>query len=483
MQSPKEYYTPKFINVFEEIASNLCNHSVSLDKIDVMRNIVDLKMKHNSYNDIADHCSQVLGINIPLTRITSIIVEAGQRAKFLNGIYDAMVRPQILILEIDEIFQGRNRSYLGATDKFSRYLLKLESLDNRSIESIEAVLRDFAENLDHLELVITDGLPAYKTVIPDIFDLIAHLFCHVHAYRIFLRDQQPINRAAKKAYSKIKESKAEALNNQRKTYNKHRVLKRMESRLKKLISKRDAYYRQQGIKKSSQKMQWAPEQLYYKVTLNSARSNIRSVKITIKNMVENQKTLKTSIASAETTYKEKKQESLQNARLIQRFKSLFSCALDNFTSELESFKEVLKNSKRKLAPDLLKFIKNNSHVFANKTEELSKILTDNKANTNGIEGIFGIVRPLLNQARLFHDTPQSEAILEIFRFKYNFSKPRTGPNRDQSPLERCGVHSQYKTYLDALFPNQSLQDLDDRRNVSKWSENDVYAESQKVLLN
>jgi hypothetical protein len=47
-------------------------------------------MKHNSYNDIADHCSQFLGIDIPLTRITSTLVEAGQRAKLLNGIYGAI---------------------------------------------------------------------------------------------------------------------------------------------------------------------------------------------------------------------------------------------------------------------------------------------------------------------------------------------------------------------------------------------------------
>jgi len=93
-----------------------------------------------------------------------------------------------------------------------------------------------------------------------------------------------------------------------------------------------------------------------------------------------------------------------------------------------------------------------------------------KANTNGIEGIFGIMRPLLNQARLFYDTPQSEAILEIFRFKYNFSKPRTGPNRYQSPLERCGVHSRYKTYLDALFPNQSLENYGETMNIFKWLE-------------
>jgi hypothetical protein len=394
---------------------------------------------------------------------------------------ESMVRSQILILEIDEIFQGRNRSYLGAADKFPRYLLKSESLDNRSIESVEAILQNFAKDLDHLELVITDGLPAYKTVIPDIFDLIAHLLCHVYAYRIFLRQQQPINRAAKNAYSNYIESKAEALDNRRRTNNKRRILKRMESHLKRLVSKRDAYYRQQGIKKYSEKIYWTPQLIYFKEILSNQRASIRSLKKTIKNMDENQITLTTSIATAETTYKVKIQDSLQNARLIQRFKNLFSCAIDNFTGELERFKEVLKNSKRELAPDLLKFIKNNSHVFANKTEELSKILMDNKAKTNGIEGIFGRVRPLLNQVRIFHDTPQSEAIIEIFRFKYNFSKPRTGFNRDQSPLERCGVHSQYKSYLDALFPNRSLDNLGNRRNVSKLSENDISVEGQKVL--
>jgi hypothetical protein len=481
MQCPYESYTPKFINLSDLNKSDLEFNSVSLDIFDVNRNVVDLKMKHNSYNDIIDHCRNVLGIYITLNDIVSIIISAGQRAKQLNGIYDSMVKPKIQVLEIDEIFQGMRKTFLGAADKFSRYLLKLESIKSRSIEDIEAVLEDITKDLDHLELVITDGLPAYKTAIPEIFDLIPQLLCHVHAYRIFLREQQPINRVAKKTYTTIKNLKSSAVDNQKALINKRRVLMRKKKRLDNLILERDAFYRQHNIKKNSKKIQWSPELLYYKDTLNFLRASVRSLENTIKNIVKKRETIKKAILIAETKYQEKKQESLQNARLIQRFKSLLSCPFKAFPCELEKFKKVLGKSNYKMAPELLKFIKNNSNVFAEKTEKLSTLLPDNKTNTNTIEGIFGIVRPLLNEARLFYETPQSIAILEIFRFKCNFSKPKTGPNRDQSPLQRCGVHSQYETYLDALFPQKYPQFVEKKRYNIKYPLKELPLSNEKAL--
>ena len=50
--------------------------------------ILDLKVKDNSYNEIIDFCEKILKIQVSKENIMDLILEAGKRAKQLNGIYD-----------------------------------------------------------------------------------------------------------------------------------------------------------------------------------------------------------------------------------------------------------------------------------------------------------------------------------------------------------------------------------------------------------
>jgi len=103
-----------------------------------------------------------------------------------------MVKPRIKILEIDEIFQGRSNVFIGTAEKRSRYLLQFKPIKNRQITELKKILTPLLEHLDRPELIITDGLQSYKTVIPEIFDSIPHLFCHVHALKLFLENKRDI---------------------------------------------------------------------------------------------------------------------------------------------------------------------------------------------------------------------------------------------------------------------------------------------------
>ena len=56
----------------------------------------------------------------------------------------------------------------------------------------------------------------------------------------------------------------------------------------------------------------------------------------------------------------------------------------------------------------------------------------------------------------------ADALFEIIRLRYNMSPAYTGPNKHKLPLERAGIHSQYKDYLDALFPQDRKKNLPDK---------------------
>jgi transposase len=219
----------------------------------VKREIVDLKMKSCSYNEIVDHFKNTVGLKISRNFISDVIMEAGQRARHLNGIYDSKVRARFRVIEVDETFQGRGACYLGVVDKASHYLLSLARLPSRNLESFKQVLEPLANRLSKVELVITDGYPGYKNLIPEIFEGIAHLFCHVHAHRVFLKELDPLHSKARKAYSALKKQKEKLAEVKHELKKKKRCLKRDEKRLERVTRERDAYYQQQGIKKYSKK--------------------------------------------------------------------------------------------------------------------------------------------------------------------------------------------------------------------------------------
>jgi len=428
-----------------------------LDETFIKRIIISLKLDDSSYNQIQRIFVQNFGLTVNKQFIADTLREAGVRARHLNGIYDAMVKPRIKILEIDEIFQGRSNVFIGTADKRSRYLLQFKPIKNRQISELKNILTPLLEHLDCPELIVTDGLQAYKTVIPEVFDSIPHLFCHVHALRVIFREQETYNRAANQALHKLRIPQKQLNINRKILYNKRRKLKRYELNLSRLIHDRDNYYRDNRIRPNSKKIKWTPKLLFFKEKLNFCRAMIKGLKISIETKKTRILKLNNRIESLSLVYRQKQQISLQAGRLVGRFKRLLSCRNESFIDKKDNFEMLLEKSSHLLAHKIKKFMKNNKVLFSTKSAELEKIIKYAEHNTNIIEGIFGECRPLLNKIRYLKNTDVSLAFLEIWRLKHNLSSPFTGIHNHESPLERCGIHSRYNTYLDALYPMNKAQ--------------------------
>jgi len=52
------------------------------------------------------------------------------------------------------------------------------------------------DTVENIEIIITDGHAVYKTLVPELVDGIVHLLCHVHSYRIFLKEADIYHRQA-----------------------------------------------------------------------------------------------------------------------------------------------------------------------------------------------------------------------------------------------------------------------------------------------
>ena len=466
----------KFSNVLKSsyLSSNTITKSnLILNDIFIKRIIINLKLDDFSYNQIHRTFNQNFGLSVNKQFIADTLREAGIRARHLNGIYDAMVKPRIKILEIDEIFQGRSNVFIGSADKRSRYLLQFKPLKNRQISELKKILTPLLDHLDRPEVIVTDGLQAYKTVIPEIFDSIPHLFCHVHALRIILRKQESYNTAVNRAFNKFGKPKKQLSINRKTLYNKRRKLKRHELYLSRLIQIRDNYYRDHGIRPYSKKIEWTPKLLYFKEKLNYYKTMVRCLKKSINIKKTRILKLKKQLESLSLEYRQKQQISLQAGRLVGRFKRLLSCKNESFRDKRDNFDIILEKSSHPLARKIKKLMKNNHALFSTKSLELEKIIKYAEHNTNIIEGIFGECRPILNKTRYLKNTDVSSAFLEIWRLKHNLSRPFTGIHNHECPLERCNIHSQYETYLDALYPIDKIK-MDEFETVDiKWQKFDI----------
>jgi hypothetical protein len=452
--------------------------------VHVKRLIVDLKVDCLSYFEIKNHVQRIHGIKISRNYIADVITEAGQRARHLNGIYDSKVRGNVRVIEIDETFQGRDTCYLSVVDKESNYNLLLVQLQDRNADTMAFVLESIAETLDLLELVITDGYPGYKNMIPEIFDGVAHLFCHVHAYRVFLREIDPINAAAKKAWTRWHDANQALMDLEHELRLKKRCLTRDETRLAKVIVARDAFYVQQGIKKYSKKAAWTAERIMFKKQLDNDRVAVRSRKQTISNKQKKIAGIISEVDALKSVYWEKKQKSLQSARLVSGFKRMLDAPWERFEAERVRFAFVLARSSLDIARKISRFMELNPHVCATSKQEFETICPPWLANTNTIEGFFGGCRPVLDKAKRFGRSAQSSAFLNILRLKHNLSPPNTGPHRHESPLLRAGVTSRYKDYLDALYPLNPTTDsnLNELRFAPDGDPTPVNLEMQGLIV-
>jgi hypothetical protein len=416
------------------------------------REIVYLKLADLSYNQIIDYFMNFRGVLLTKYHIASVMREAGRRARHLNGIYDARVSGRIRIIEIDEVFQGQKNCYLGVVDKESHYFLVFTRLANRSIESFKAVLEPLFDDLDQLELVITDALAAYKSVIPGVFEGVLHVICHVHGYRVFLKEGDKINRVAQKAATELQDKHDDLSEKKQSLIRKKRHLKGLEKRLLRNETKRQAFLSAHGIKKYAKKRKYMAQRKTFNMEANILRGSIRSLKKTLVSIGKKIQVGLAELSALEQDLAAKKQVALQSGRLIARFRRLLDCKPDVFEAELARYNAALDRSRYPVAAKIKKFIKNNPAIYATNLPNAKVSCPPNFINTNTAEGTFSISRPVLNKAKHFFDSEQSEALLEVFRLKFNMSAPYTGPNKHWSPLERAGVNSSFLTWIEALFP-------------------------------
>jgi hypothetical protein len=423
-----------------------------LNPKDIGRMILDLKVKDNSYNEVIDFCNRILGVPITKENIMDLIVEAGKRAKQLNGIYDELVQSRVDKLVLDEIFQGHHNCYLGCADATSHYLFMLKDLEHRSEEAIKTAISERGLDFDNVKIAITDGLQSYNEAIPAVLEDAVHILCQVHAYRIILREQDTYDRQAEKAYTLLK-AKRQAIKDHRKAIQrKQQQLSRKIIKLQRKKQKQIAYCQANGIKPYAKNIPWTSERLAFKVQLNILRLEVKSQSITIANMKRKIPLLQRDLYTATIAFEEKKQVSLQTGRLVSQFHQLLKTTPKEFSHALDQFQKNINRSKYLIAAKFRAFLKDHPELFAAKTPALFAICPPAVSTTNIIEGIFGLIRPLLTKARHFGDNPVADAFFEIIRLHYNLTPPYTGPNNGKSPLVRAGIHPKTNDYLDALLP-------------------------------
>jgi len=440
-----------------------------LESIIRKREIVYLKLADMSYNQIIGYFRDVYGLRITKYYIASVIREAGARARFLNGMYDSKVSSHVRIIEIDEVFQGHLNCYLGVVDKESHYLLLFARLADRTIASFNDVLASIVDDLEMLELVITDALAAYKSVIPGVFEGVLHVLCHVHACRVIMKESNAINRKAKKAAMMLHDARENLDKKRTNLHLKKRRLKRFERRFATIEATRDQFNKDHGIKPYSKTKEFAAERKAFNEQLGTIRPCIMSLKKTIEKLAKKIREKESKISSLAQELAEKKQDAMQSGRLVAGFRQLLDCPPDAFEAELARYMARLSRSKYTIAKKIKKFIKNNPNVYATNLPGAKVHCPLNLINTNTAEGTFSIARPILNKAKHFFASEQSEALLEIFRLKHNMSAPFTGPNKHWSPLERAGVHSSFSSVLDALFPLPGEREGNRASRKMAWS--------------
>lgn len=417
-----------------------------------MREVIDLKMNDYSYNQIVAHFAEHREISLTKHDIMNIILIAGKRARHLNGIYDAMVRDRFEVIEIDEQWQGNDTCYLGIVDKSSQYVYRFSRMAGKSRESFVRELEGLADVLNGLKVIITDGHPVYTTLIPDLFEGVLHVLCHVHAYRIFLKDAAKYHRQAAIALKSLRSAEARLGRAKHDLSLKRKQLRRLENKVHRIAAEYDAYRSMNGLTKWMRGAPWTTERLDIVARLNNARVCCRSKAKTVQNKKRGIQSIKAKIQGLKAIYMEKKQESLQAGKLLSWLKQFLSCPQEGFEAERARLIDRLERSKYKIASKMLKFLKDHPQLHPVTDIDLDALCKGFNASTNMVESFFGIMRPVLDKARRFSNSPQSSALIEILRLKHNFSSPFTGPNKHTTPLRRAGVNSRYENYLEALFP-------------------------------
>ncbi len=424
---------------------------IAIDETMLCRIITDLELKGLSLNQIREHLQFCYGLDLSKHSIVLIQKEAARKAKNINKMLDRKVASKISKAELDEAFQGNNNIILGAVCKKSSYLMALQACKDRTEESIKKFTEDVAKIFYNIRVVITDLLSVYKNIIKNTMPKARHLQCHVHAQRLIRRIIQKLRVTLKrlkkslerneKALSKIKK-KIETYTNEVKDLTNRIKVDRVKLTDLKHNKKASKSGRTKTIDKQIDTISNRITRLNnkkYSLVRELAKLRTRRNKLVTK-----VKKGKKSVQNANITL-------LQSGRLAKQFYDLLDDMSPKFTQHLEKYLKNLEKSLYPIAVTLKKMIEKNPQLFSLKSK---RDLKPNFQNSNRIEGIFGLFRPLLNSTRLLNTEEGTNNYCELFRLYHNTTPPYTGINNTTSPVERLGVNLGGKNYLDLIFPTR-----------------------------
>ena len=328
-------------------------------------------------------------------------------------------------------------------------MLWIKSAPDRTEASIAAFLRPIARSCTNVKVVITDLFRPYAEVVKILFAKARHLLCHVHGRRAIMRKMQKLEaklarlqRRAAENGKALEQGRARILTTSAEQRALAKKIGALQSKIAGLKKKKRAA---RGGRTKTVDKQLASAQA--RLCRYSAQGEELEKKLAA--LRERRDNLRKLVRQDPAATKNARQDVLQSARLAQKFYDLLEDRGPQFEGHKDHLLELLGRTKRTLAPYLAKFINEHPQLFS---LQKARDLKPNFQNTNTIEGVFGLFRPLLNSTRLIQTPAGTNAYGELFRLYHNTTPPYTGPRNNTSPAERLGVKLHGKTYLDLLFP-------------------------------
>ena len=400
-------------------------------------------------NQMDEHLQIIYGLGITKEGNRIIRKIAAKKAKMINKRLDHEIAGKIKICEADEAFQGKNNMVLAAAEKFSQYLMGLQHSTKRDIGAITAFLTPIGRRFQNVRVVITDLLKSYQKAIKNSFKRAVQLGCHVHARRHVMRLLEKINIQYKRqkkrfvnATISVSKMKAKIKKLGDKIKGIRNLVKKDEIKLKTLNSKKKAS--KTGRTKTIDK-----QIISNKIRLVKRRKTITRLKEVLGKCRVNRDKAGKEARNAEQKMIKKHIEHTQSARLAGDFYRLLNDQSPEFEKHRQQFQHRLNCTKYPFSTILTKLMKDNPHLFS---FQKPGTLTQNFQNSNTIERIFGILRPLLNSTRHISSPEGTNEYCVLFRLYYNTMPRFTGINNNRSPFEQLGGNLKGKNYLDLLFP-------------------------------
>jgi len=422
---------------------------VGVDSTFLARLVTDLTLKGLSLNQTREHLHLLYNIDLTKHELQHIRYEAARKAKEVNHKLDRDVATKVKTMEIDEEFQGNENVILGAADKKSAYVLGIKHAPDRTEASLTAFLRPIARTCANIQVVITDLFRPYAAVVKSLFARARHLLCHVHACRAVMR--------------RLSRLEAKARRLQRQAEEDAKTLDRLKGQIKGADAKQKELAKKvrdlEGEMEALEEKKRAAREGRTKIVDNQLesknarlvryRASAKELEKRLARMRKRRDKLAGQVRKVPRELKRSQQDALQSGRLAKKFYDLLDDRSPSFEAHKARFFEVLGRSRWTLAPYLAKFTNEHPELFSLRK---ARDLAPNHQNTNRIEGIFGLFRPLLNSTRLLQTPAGINAYGELFRLYHNVTPPFTGPHNDTAPAERLGAKLHGKTYLDFLFP-------------------------------